>query len=167
MMTSLPKKYVFLRHTNHSCHQSHGLTCSSRAAMNNQDTHPPHPPPRPSKLHKRSSSSPDAPNKSLQTPPPPPHRRRLIKRNSGSSHHQNQQQHHQKMDPGPLTMPPAPTSSDLSVDKELLQRWSARESPNGKSYPQSFETFVACCAGLPRSCSDNFDVSFRVIFRCV
>ncbi|KAF8228875.1 hypothetical protein L208DRAFT_222737 [Tricholoma matsutake] len=28
-------------------------------------------------------------------------------------------------------MPPAPTSSDLSMDKELLNRWSARENPHG------------------------------------
>jgi hypothetical protein len=102
-----------------------------KAVMNNHDTLLP-PPHRPSKLHKRSSSSPDHP----PPPPPSPHRRRLVKRSSGSSqqHQAQQQQQQKKMDPGPLTIPPAPTSSDLSVDKELLQRWSARESPHGKSY---------------------------------
>ena len=106
--------------------------------MDNQDIPRSPLPHRPAKLHKRSSSSPEDSNKLLPSPPPSPHRRRLTKRSSGSSHQFQAQQNHQqqRMDPGPLAIPPAPTSSDLSVDKELLQRWSAREIPHGKSYQQ-------------------------------
>jgi hypothetical protein len=55
----------------------------------------------------------------------------LHKRTSNHRRHtSNPKMHHP-----PLPMPPAPTNSDLPADKDLLQRWSTHNSPNGKPTP--------------------------------
>ncbi|GLB37032.1 hypothetical protein LshimejAT787_0400830 [Lyophyllum shimeji] len=47
-----------------------------------------------------------------------------------------------RMEPGSLLIPPAPTASDLPVDKELLQRWSSSNISNDTSTHQRPPSFT-------------------------